>query len=152
MNKVRILDMLYFFSKIAAFPRLTSKLRFRVATSQALYLWLIHLWPHNPFPHVIYTSGVTWLSTKIIQWLMEPGCLMPHSQGSPIIPILGRNNPILRIDTYGISLRYILILPSHLRLGLPKGLFPAGLHVKILKSILPSHFLATWPANILLNF
>ena len=36
-----------------------------------------------------------------------------------------------------ISLRSILIL-SHLCLGLPKGIFPVGLPVKILKALLPS--------------
>jgi hypothetical protein len=40
----------------------------------------------------------------------------------------------------------ILILSSHLRLGLPKDLFPVGLPVKILKAILPSSILATCPA------
>ena len=38
-----------------------------------------------------------------------------------------------------ISLSAILILSSHLRLGLPKGLFPAGVPVKILKELLPAH-------------
>ena len=40
-----------------------------------------------------------------------------------------------------ISLKFILILSSHLRLGLPKGLFPAGVPVKILKALLPSSIL-----------
>ena len=31
---------------------------------------------------------------------MEPGGSMPYSQGSPVIPILSRINPIPRIDTY----------------------------------------------------
>ena len=37
-----------------------------------------------------------------------------------------------------ISSRFILILSSNLRLGLPKGLFPVGLPTKILKTLLPS--------------
>jgi len=44
----------------------------------------------------------------------------------------------------------ILILSSHLRLDLPKGLFLLGLPVKILKALLPSSILATCPAY--LNF
>ena len=47
-----------------------------------------------------------------------------------------------------ISLRSILILCSHLRLGLPKGLFPVGLPVNILKARLPSSILATCPAHL----
>ena len=35
-----------------------------------------------------------------------------------------------------ISLRSILILSSHIYLGLPKGLFPLGVTVKILKGLL----------------
>jgi hypothetical protein len=61
-------------------------------------------------------------------------------KSSPVIPILSKINPISRIDTY---LRSFLILYSHLRLGLPKGLFPAGMPVEILKALLPSSVLAT---------
>ena len=46
-----------------------------------------------------------------------------------------------------INLRSILILFSHLCLGLPKGLFPVGLPVKILKAFLSSSILATCPAH-----
>ena len=46
-----------------------------------------------------------------------------------------------------ISLRFILILSSHLRLGLPKGLFPVGLPVNILKALLP-FIPATRPARL----
>ena len=47
-----------------------------------------------------------------------------------------------------ISSRSILILSSYLRLGFPKGLFPVGLPVKILKALLPSSILATYPAHL----
>ena len=47
-----------------------------------------------------------------------------------------------------ISSRFILILSSHLCLGLPKGLFPVGLHVKIFKALLPSPIMATCPAHL----
>ena len=46
------------------------------------------------------------------------------------------------------NIRSILILSSHLRQGLLKGLFPVGLPVKILKGLLPSSILATCPANV----
>jgi hypothetical protein len=46
------------------------------------------------------------------------------------------------------SSRSILILSSHLRLGLPKGLFSLGLPVRILTALLPSSILATFPAHL----
>ena len=39
------------------------------------------------------------------------------------------------------------MLYSHLHLGLPKGLFPVGSPVKILKLFLPSSILAKCPAH-----
>ena len=52
--------------------------------------------------------------------------------------IKGNKQPILIF----ISLS-ILTLSSHLRLGLPKGLFPVGEPVKILKALLSFSILAT---------
>ena len=57
---------------------------------------------------------------------------MPHSQG------LNQSQFLVLIP---ICLRSILILSSHLRLGLPKGLFPAGVPVEILKELLSSYIL-----------
>ena len=67
-------------------------------------------------------------------------------KGSSIIPILSRINPIPHFDTYFFKI--LLILSSHIRLGLPKGLFPVGLPVKILKTLLPSSILATCPVHL----
>ena len=47
-----------------------------------------------------------------------------------------------------ISSRSILILSSHLRLGLSKGLFPVGLPLKIYKALLHFSILATYPAHL----
>ena len=60
---------------------------------------------------------------------------MSHSQGQLLILI-------------PIFLRCNGILSSYLRLGLPKGLFPVGLPVKIVKTRLPSSNIATWPAHL----
>ena len=42
------------------------------------------------------------------------------------------SNPIPRMDSL-FFLRFTLILSSHVRLGLPRGLFPVGVPVKIVK-------------------
>ena len=70
---------------------------------------------------------------------------MLHSQGLSNNPYPEPNQP--NSPHWYISLS-ILILSSHLHLGLPKGLFPEGLAVKILKALLPSSILATCPAQL----
>jgi hypothetical protein len=74
--------------------------------------------------------------TNYLHGLWNPEVQCRIHKGSPIIPILSRINPFARI-----SLRSILILSSHLRLGLTKNLFPVGLSVKMLKAPLPSSML-----------
>ena len=77
---------------------------------------------------------------------MEIGGLIPHTQkGSSVIPIQSRINRIPRIDTYFFKM---FALSSHLCLGIPRGLFPVGLHVIILKALLHSSILATCPAHL----
>ena len=43
-----------------------------------------------------------------------------------------------------------LILSSHLRLGLPNGLFPSGFPTRTLFTPLPSPIRATWPVQLIL--
>ena len=54
---------------------------------------------------------------------MEPGGSMPHLQGLS-------NNPYPEPNHPNYPHWYILILSSHLRLGLPKSFFPAGVPVE----------------------
>ena len=62
---------------------------------------------------------------------MELGSSMLHSQGlsNNLYPVELTQFLTLR----SISLRSILILSTHICLGLPKGLLPVGLPVKIFK-------------------
>ena len=85
----------------------------------------------NCHQNVYYLQMFNCTLALLIPWLMEPGGSMQHSQRFS-------NNPYPEPNQANSSYRYlclrsILILSSHLRLGLPEGLFPVGVTVKILK-------------------
>ena len=78
---------------------------------------------------------------------MEAGGSMTHSQRLSNNPFPEPNQPNSSY-LFPIYIRSILILSSHLRLGLPKGFFPVGSPVKILKALLASFILAAWPVHL----
>ena len=88
-----------------------------------------------------YTFIGTIIFSLLTPGLKEPGGAMPHSQGLSNNPYPELNNPIPRIDTYFYKIHSNIVF--HHRLGLPKCLFPIGLHVTILKALLQSYILAT---------
>ena len=67
---------------------------------------------------------------------------MPNSQGLPNNPYPDESIQSLVLKT--ISLRSIIILSPHLRLGFPRAIFLGGLFVKIMKTHLPSSILTTY--------
>jgi len=64
-------------------------------------------------------------------------------------PNTGRQRCIQSMPSPFISLRAILILPSHLCLCLPSCLFPSGILLKILYAFLISPTRTTCPANLI---
>jgi hypothetical protein len=78
---------------------------------------------------------------------MEPEDSVPSSKepSTGQYPEPDESNP-----SHLISLRSILILSTHLRLGLPSGLFPSGFPTNILYAFLLSHIRATCPAHLIL--
>jgi hypothetical protein len=78
----------------------------------------------------------------------EPEGSSPHSQqlATGPCPEPVESNPH---HPKPISLKYILIPSSHLRLGLPSGLFPSGFPTKTLYTFLSSPMRATCPAHLI---
>jgi len=79
---------------------------------------------------------------------MEPEGSLPHSQvpATSPYPQPARSNSYTPHST---SWRSIVILSSHVRLGLPSGLFPSGFHTKTLYTPLLSPTRATCTAHLI---
>jgi hypothetical protein len=67
-------------------------------------------------------------------------------------PFLSLARPIQSTSPHPTSQRSILILSTHLRLGLPSGLFPSGFPTNNLYAFLFSPIHATWPTHLILDF
>ena len=91
------------------------------------------------------------VSLEISRLLWNPKVHYRIHKFPPPVTILSQLDPVHTPHT--TFWRSILILSSHLRLGLPSGLFPSGFPTKTLYTPLISPIRATWPPQlILINF
>ena len=74
---------------------------------------------------------------------MRSGSLLPHSL--PPVPVLSQTDPVHA--TILLMEKSILILPSHLRPGLPNRLLPSGFPTKTMYVPLLPYMRATCPAH-----
>jgi hypothetical protein len=83
----------------------------------------------------------------VSQHFMEPEGSLQHLQDLHTCSLA---RPIQSTSQHSNSKRSILILSTHLRLGLPSGLFPSGFPINNLRSSSPPFVLHTCPAHLIL--
>jgi hypothetical protein len=88
--------------------------------------------------------------SRTSQNFMEPEGSSPYSQEPSIGPIPSQIDPVHTIPSHPISPGSILILSTHLRLGLPSGLFPSGFATYMVYAFLFFRVRATCPAHLIL--
>ena len=88
------------------------------------------------------------LVKKFPAFLWNPKVPYRTHKRPPPVSILGQ--PIQSTYPHPTSWRSILILSTHLRPGLPSGLFPSGFPTKTLHAPLSSPIRATCPAHLIL--
>ena len=122
-----------------------------------------HSPPHKMFHLVLFNDKLTPYSMEQSPWesnRFSASQEIPHILWNSKVhyrihkcppTVLSWDTAMQSIPPHPTSWRSILILSSHLRLGLPSGLFPSGFPTKTLYTPLFSPIRATWPAHLKFN-
>ena len=112
-----------------------------------------HLWPvclYRSFLHYLLTPRCRVLLEKLTGLQLVKKFPAFHVTPRFITALtsvrhlsLSRSSPIQSINPHPTSWRSVLILSTHLRLGLPSGLLPSGFPSKTLYTLLSSPICAT---------
>ena len=131
------------------------------------------IFPHACLTHDVDTDRLTYLLPYLLTYLLTPWCsvLLEKLTGLQLVKkfpafygtrrfitalksvrhlSISRASPIQSTYPHTTSWRSILILSTHLHLGLPSGLFPSGFPTKTLYALLSSAIRATCPAHLIL--
>jgi hypothetical protein len=112
-----------------------------------------------PEPLLLRKSGSAG-NRILVLWICSQEHWPLDHRGGPEIRYRVDKNPLLvptwarsiqSIPSHPISLRSILILPSHLRICLASGHFPSGFPTNILYAFRVSNIRAKWPAHLILS-
>jgi len=119
-------------------------------------IWDVTLCHQEPLTQITYSmeQSSSWeangfsASQEITHILWNPKVHQRTYKCGPPVPILARSIQSMPPPPHPTSWWYILILSSHLNLGLPSGLFPSGFPTKTLYTPLLSPICATFPAHL----
>jgi hypothetical protein len=135
-----------------AITTVTGHLMFRQYThickfSNIYLLYLIYLLTYSTDHSPSWKANRFAASQEIPRILWNPKVHYRIHKCPPHVSILNQLNPVHTPTYYFLKIR--LILSSHLRLGLPSGLFPWGFSIKTQYTPHPSLNRATWLAHLI---
>ena len=111
--------------------------------------WLTYLLTHSTQHSHSWEANRFSASQEIPHILWNPKVHYHIHNCQPHVPILSQFDPV-HTPPHPTPWKPILILSSHLRLGLPSGIFPSGFPTKTLYTPLLSPISATCPAHLIL--
>jgi hypothetical protein len=110
---------------------------------QISYIY-VYVWSWDSLTHSLAELSPSWevancaATEEFHSILWNPKVHYRFRKSLQLLHILSHINPILTILSY---LRSILILSTHLRLGLPSGLFTSGIPVLPIRATCPAHLI-----------